>query len=149
LAHVTADNEFSFFCPHAGWGHEGAEAAGIIPERRPDLFFTHGRLQTYFGYDRKRCLCNAHLLRDLQKCVDAGGGQKWPSRMQDLLLDLNAQTDACGGKLPLSLQAEGRRTCESILAEGYAGIGGRVLARPPGVKKEERKDQEDVLPQPA
>ncbi|MDR3154153.1 MAG: transposase, partial [Deltaproteobacteria bacterium] len=134
-AHVAADDEFSLFCPHAGRGHEGAEAAGIIPERRPDRFLTRDRLQTYFGYDRKRCLCNARLLRDLQKCVDAGGGQKSPSRMQHPLSGLNAQTDAYGGKLPLSLQAGGRRTCETILAEGYAETGGRVLARPPGGKK--------------
>ncbi|MDR3153151.1 MAG: hypothetical protein LBW85_02500 [Deltaproteobacteria bacterium] len=38
-AHVAADNESSFICRHTGRGHEGAEAAGKIPEKRPDLFW--------------------------------------------------------------------------------------------------------------
>jgi hypothetical protein len=109
----------------------------MIPARRPDHFLARGRLQTYSRHDRKRCLRGARILRDLQKRVEMP--RKWAPRMQGLLSGLNTRAEACGGLLRLSLQTEGRRTCEPISAEGYGETGGR--SRRPGRRAKKRAEE--------
>jgi transposase len=48
------------------------------------------------------CLCNAHILRELEKAVETG--QAWAADMRELLLELNILVDCHGGELPKRIQ---------------------------------------------
>jgi transposase len=80
--HVCSTNALTFLMPHAKRGQIATDEMGILP-----LFegvMVHDHWKSYFQYSSKHALCVAHILRELQRCVEQEESI-WAKEMKSLL----------------------------------------------------------------
>ncbi len=79
----------------------------------------HDHWQSYFGYECKHGLCNAHHLRELT-FVEEQYDQGWAAALKELLLTVKDAVD--------SARHEGLRHLDQALRERYAAAYQRIIA---------------------
>ena len=88
--HVASTAHVTHYGMHQKRGKIGLDTTGILPEFKGRLI--HDFFKTYFSYDCKHGLCNAHHLREL-KFIEEEHQQRWAKYMANLLLAINKQMD--------------------------------------------------------
>jgi transposase len=82
------------------------DAIGILPRFQGVL--CHDRWKTYYRYQCRHALCNAHPLRELE-CAWEQDNQAWAQRLQTLLRTMADAVNNAGGCLPAD-KGQGWRT---------------------------------------
>jgi transposase len=95
--HSASNDMAVLFMPHKERGSAAMRKMGII--QRFKKFLVHDHWQAYFIFTEcVHCLCNAHILRDLQKIYD-NFGMRWALSMRSFLVRLNRLVETAGGRL--------------------------------------------------
>ena len=81
--HVLSNEKMTFFGHHLKRGKEAIDSFGILPKYNGTLI--HDRFSSYFSYNCKHGLCNAHILREL-KYVEQAFDANWSKRLTNLLI---------------------------------------------------------------
>jgi transposase len=88
--HSASNDLWTLFRVHKKRGHEAMDSIGILP------FFSgtvmHDNWASYFVYDCRHALCNAHHIRELTRAAE-DDGQKWAAAMIKLLLEIKKEVD--------------------------------------------------------
>lgn len=114
--HTVSNDLWAYLYPHKNRGCEAMEEIGILPQFKGIL--CHDHWKPYYTYQNcKHALCNAHHLRELQAVTDIDKYQ-WAQKMQDLLCEINEQTDKAGGALTKERADDYRVKYRAILQEG-------------------------------
>jgi len=113
--HVTANECWTYFFPHAKRGSIAMNEIGILPFFNGTLIHDHWK--PYFIYQCIHALCNAHHLRELQRAYEQDN-QEWALTMKQLLLEINDVTKEAGGSLSEKVANE---YCEKYRAIIVAG----------------------------
>jgi len=97
--HSASTEELTFYGVHQKRGSEATDSFNIIPRFNGTL--VHDFWKTYFAYDCKHAMCNAHLLRELlflsEEC-----GQKWSVEFAQNLLEMKRfKENECSGEAGL------------------------------------------------
>jgi transposase len=129
-AHVSNSQEFVIFAAMEKRGTEAIDLMGLLPNYKGIV--VHDSYAPYRTYNFTHALCNAHNLRDLKLAEEIG--QKWATKLKNLLLELNKLKIEHGGVVPLFLQKKFRRKYRKIIAEGIESTGGETIERPPEQK---------------
>ena len=79
--HTIGNERLTLYAVHQRRGSKAVDDIGIIPKFNGIL--VHDFWATYFRYDCKHSLCNAHIMRELEGIVD-GYKQKWAGKMKTL-----------------------------------------------------------------
>ncbi|MCP8690538.1 IS66 family transposase, partial [Marinobacterium sedimentorum] len=95
--HCASNDGLTWLAPHAQRGHEAMEAIGILPRFKGVL--CHDHWKSYYRYQCRHALCNAHHLRELQRAWEQDK-QAWAQRMQTLLCTMEDAVKNAGGSLP-------------------------------------------------
>ncbi len=112
--HNASNPEFTFFSPHTKRGSEALDEIGILPGFMGTL--CHDHWKPYFKYGARHALCNAHLLRELERAWEQDK-QKWAQDMHALLKEINRAVLDAGGCLNGIAAAPYRRRYRTLLAE--------------------------------
>jgi transposase len=88
--HTNSTPEQTLYTIHPKRGREALDAINILPTYTG--VSVHDRYASYDGYPCQHALCNAHLLRDLQR-VSEDDQKDWAIHMKDLLLDAKALSE--------------------------------------------------------
>lgn len=113
--HVTANELWTYFYPHAKRGGVAMDDIGILKDFKGTL--CHDHWKPYFIYQCIHSLCNAHHLRELQRAFEQDN-QAWAKVMKELLIDINHVNKAAGGVLSEALANEYCEKYRAIIAEG-------------------------------
>jgi len=84
--HVISNPLISYFGHHQKRGKEAINDFNIIPIYNGNL--VHDRFASYFNYDCKHSLCNAHILRELQYLWETKK-LKWVRNLSNLLVGIH------------------------------------------------------------
>ena len=112
--HSASNDRFSYFYPHEKRGCEAIDEMGVLP--RYAGIICHDHWKPYFKYGGLHALCNAHLLRELERAVEQDK-QKWAEQMIVLLKEINKATHEAGGKLEVAESEHYRKRYRNILQE--------------------------------
>lgn len=85
--HTNSTAEHTLYTIHPKRGRDALDAINILPTY-PGVS-VHDRYASYDSYRCEHALCNAHLLRDLQRVAE-DEQRDWAIHMKDLLLDAKA-----------------------------------------------------------
>lgn len=117
--HVASTPDLTYYQPHPKRGREAMDEVGILPFFKGTA--VHDFWKSYFKYDCKHALCNAHHLRELIFLYEQFD-QSWAQEMISLLLKIKALvdeakqiTDCLDPKTIQSFEREYQR----ILEEGF------------------------------
>ena len=114
--HSASNNAWSWFEPHEKRGCEAMNDIGILPSFIGML--CHDHWKSYFVYQCKHILCNAHHKRELTRAHEQDN-QKWAGKMLEFLLNLNNEVDSTNkNKLSNKKIEERRKTYRRILNVG-------------------------------
>ncbi len=94
--HCASSPLLTYFSPHPKRGKEAMDEMGVLPEFNGIV--CHDHWKPYYRYDCVHALCNAHIIRKLERAWEQDG-QQWAKDMQTLLLELNQAVDSAGGLL--------------------------------------------------
>jgi hypothetical protein len=86
--HVLSNDVLSYFGYHQKRGKQAIDAFNIIPLYNGNL--VHDRFASYFSYECKHSLCNAHILRELQYLWETKE-LKWVRNLSNLLVGIHHQ----------------------------------------------------------
>jgi transposase len=129
--HIAVNKMFVYFFPHKKRGKEGMDAMGIL--KSFEGLAVHDCWKPYFRFLHCiHCICNAHIVRELQLAIE--NGQKWAKAMREFILYLDILVNMNGGELSEEQQAWAKKEYERLVRIGYEATGGKELARPPGQK---------------
>jgi transposase len=127
--HIPVNKMFTLFFAHARRGKIGMDAMGILKDFGGHL--VHDCWAAYLKYAKAtHCLCDAHIVRELNRAIEKG--QKWAVGMRQLLLDLDKLVDYHGGMLPSSFRDMYHGFHKRLVDEGFAENKGR--GSPPEIK---------------
>jgi transposase len=115
--HVTSNEQFSYFYPHAKRGCDALNEIGILPFFKGII--CHDHWKPYFQYGGLHSLCNAHHLRELERAREQDG-QEWASEMSDLLKEINEATRSAGGRLETAESERYRKRYRDLLDKAEA-----------------------------
>jgi transposase len=113
--HVTANNKWTYFFPHAKRGSDAMNDIGIIPNFTGVL--CHDHWKAYYVYQCLHSLCNAHHIRELQRAFEQDK-QQWAFDMKELLIKINNETKNSGGKLEEGISKKYYDQYNAIIAAG-------------------------------
>ena len=88
--HSAGTKALTYYATHAKRGHEATDDIGILPAFEGRAI--HDAWSSYWNYDCKHGLCNAHHLRELIFVAEQYD-QDWARRMKTLLLDIKNDVD--------------------------------------------------------
>lgn len=119
--HVACTEGLTLFHRAKGRGKDSMNLGGVLP--RFGGIGVHDGLNSYQGYEMGHGLCNAHHLRELAGIAEATG-QDWPTKMADLLVEINKTVVAAKAQekaaLPARRLAAFRRRYRTLIAQGWA-----------------------------
>jgi transposase len=133
--HVASNDNLTYYHLHNNRGIEAIEECGILNLFSgiliSDAFGSYDKLQNVI-----RCLCNAHLLRELADVMLREQGHTWAGSMRKFLLAVNKHVKLCGGvvedriydrfrKRYLEILDIADRECGPGLVDKLAGTRGR------------------------
>lgn len=117
--HAAGTSHLTYYQIHPKRGSEAMDDIGILPKFKGTAI--HDFLRSYFKYNCKHGLCNAHHLRELTFVYEEQG-QVWAKHMIDCLLDIKEAvdeakrfTDSLSGKQIREFE----QRYEEVLREGY------------------------------
>jgi transposase len=133
--HLMQNKTITWLTHHKKRGKEAMDDIGVLPLFTGKL--VHDFWQAYFSYtDIEHCMCNAHIVRELNNAIDMK--QNWAVPMRRLLLALDRIKTICDGVVPLDIQRKALRKYKAILESGYNETGGKILVRTRNCKKRGR-----------
>jgi transposase len=112
--HNASNKEFTYFSPHAKRGGEALDEIGILSEFMGTL--CHDHWKPYFKYGARHALCNAHLLRELERAWEQDK-QEWARAMSDLLTEINKTVLDTGDQLGDIANKSYHQRYDDLLAE--------------------------------
>jgi len=112
--HVTSNDRWSYYYPHAKRGGEALNEIGILPVYNGII--CHDHWKSYYKYGGSHSLCNAHHLRELERALEQDG-QQWASKMSDLLKEINEATRSAGGRLETTESERYRKRYRDLIRE--------------------------------
>lgn len=140
--HSCSTNRYAYYAVHQKRGREAMDDIGILPKFKGTAI--HDFWKSYFHYDCKHGLCNAHTLRELI-FVKERFEQNWAEQLRQLLLKMKQakQKAILQGKTALSKATlkKYRQTFESIVEQGFE----QNPFKPPKVKKRGRPKKSPPL----
>jgi len=89
--HVASTRQLTHYHASSHRGYEGFKSAGILPVYKGNL--VHDFFRSYFQISAQHNLCNAHLLRELQR-VEEQYRQDWATQMRALLRQAKLEVEA-------------------------------------------------------
>jgi len=89
--HVASTSQLTHYHASSHRGYEGFKGAGILPNYKGNL--VHDFFRSYFQISAQHNLCNAHLLRELQR-VEEQYRQDWATQMRALLRQAKLEVEA-------------------------------------------------------
>jgi len=116
--HVLSNKKMTFFGHHIKRGKEAIDSFGIIPKYNGTLI--HDRFSSYFSYNCKHSLCNAHILREL-KYVEQAFEASWSKKLTNLLVkshSIKKKNGFCTPKYYEKILEEYQKLIKPII-EGY------------------------------
>ena len=124
--HVASTDNLTYYAVHPRRGKAATDDIDILPNF--DGVAVHDFWNTYFKYKCSHALCNVHHLRDLEAITEFYG-QKWASKMADLLLKIKETVDI---KRPVADKLEQEEI--EVFKERYDRIIEAVLGQNPIAK---------------
>jgi len=116
--HVASTSQLTHYHASPHRGYEGFKSAGILPEYKGNL--VHDFFRSYFKIPAQHNLCNAHLLRELQR-VEEQYRQDWATQMRALLRQAKLEVDASEHqKLSATRVQEIHRQFSTLVQQGKA-----------------------------
>ncbi|KAF1073193.1 hypothetical protein MKMG_02256 [Methanogenium sp. MK-MG] len=113
--HTIGNEKLTLYAVHPNRGSKAVNSMGVIPNYNGIL--VHDFWATYFMYDCKHSLCNAHIMRELVGIVD-GYNQNWAGKMKTLFEDVYDYIFVQNKRNPDKL-SEFERAYQNILDEGF------------------------------
>lgn len=117
--HEAGTPTLTYYRVHSKRGSKALDAIGILPAF--EGMAMHDAYASYWQYDCKHALCNAHLLRDLT-AIEEQTGQSWPREFKTLLVEIKDEVERrrqLGGKrLDWKLQREYESRYAQLLTLG-------------------------------
>ena len=95
--HSAGNEKYTYIKTHAKRGSAATDDIGIFPEFEDTAI--HDFWKSYYNYTLcKHALCNAHILRELNR-ISENFSQTWPKQMKKLLVDIKQSVETAGGAL--------------------------------------------------
>lgn len=88
--HVISNKMMSYFASHPKRGKQAMNDIGVLEHYHGTLI--HDRFSSYFSYDCKHGLCNAHILRDLEYVIEKFDAN-WAKQIKTILLNTKKEKD--------------------------------------------------------
>lgn len=134
--HSCSTEKFAYYAVHQSRGREAMNHAGILPNFKGVAI--HDFYSSYFGYDCKHGLCNAHVLRELI-FIKERFGQSWAEDMVNLLLKMKQAKEKAISK--------GKSALSNVTIKNYRKQYDQIIEKgiqlnpfkPPKEKKRGRK----------
>jgi transposase len=101
--HVASTSDATFYAVHPKRGSVAMDEIGIMPSYKG--IAVHDMWASYFKYDFKHGICNAHIIRELTYAYEEYK-QGWAQQFKELLLKSHATVERCRmrGKNALNFQ---------------------------------------------
>lgn len=115
--HSASTDSAVVYQVHARRGREALQAFDLLPRYKGVA--VHDGWPSYYHFNMRHALCNAHHLRELEFVVDSTA-QSWAKRMMSLLVKMSQAVDASpDGVLSKHDAAAWRRRYRRLLRQGY------------------------------
>lgn len=119
--HTASSEDLTYYAWHPRRGNVATDEIGILPEYRG--IAVHDHWKSYFLYQCRHALCNAHHIRELEFVVEQFS-QSWAQKMINLLVyskDLVEKAKAAGRKRMAHAESmKIEQWYEQLIAEGVA-----------------------------
>lgn len=139
--HSISTLRLTCYAMHAKRGSVAMNEINVLPRFKGRA--VHDDLASYFQYDLKHALCNAHHLRTLLFLLERYP-QKWIEPLKDLLIKIKAKVEAAKGKEQTALSIRQinlfNQTYDQLIAQG-------LRANPPPDEKNRKPGQRGQLKQ--
>ena len=93
--HVVCTADATFYAAHPKRGSVAMSDIGILPFFKGTA--VHDMWASYFTYDCKHCICNAHIIRELTFAFEEYK-QRWAQKLKELLLKIHDTVERCRRK---------------------------------------------------
>ena len=114
--HLLSNDEVVLYQVDKKRGLKAMIRMGVLPNYKGTL--VHDHWKSYYFFDCKHALCNAHHIRELQRAWEQDG-QKWAQELKALLLEINkAVQETKEQKLEPDQIISYQQRCRSILENG-------------------------------
>jgi transposase len=131
--HTASTEDLTYYAWHPRRGNAATDEIGILPEYRG--IAVHDNWKSYFLYQCRHALCNAHHIRELEFVVEQFN-QSWAQKMINLLVyskDLVEKAKAAGRKrIAQSERMKIEQWYEQLIAEGITITSPPQNRPPPG-----------------
>lgn len=139
--HSISALHLTYYAMHAKRGSVAMNEINVLPHFKGRA--VHDDLASYFQYDLKHALCNAHHLRTLLFLLERYP-QKWIEPLKDLLLKIKTKVDAAKEKRQTALSVRQinlfKQSYDQLIAKG-------LRANPPPNEKDRKPGQRGQLKQ--
>jgi transposase len=139
--HNVSTPRLTCYAIHAKRGSVAMNEINVLPRFKGRA--VHDDLASYFQYDLKHALCNAHHLRTLLFLLERYP-QKWIEPLKDLLLKIKTKVDTAKEKMQTALSVRQRnlfnKAYDELIAQG-------LRANPPPKEKNRKLGQRGRLKQ--
>jgi len=137
--HSASTLRLTWYAMHAKRGSVAMNEINILPRFKGHA--VHDDLVSYFQYDLKHALCNAHHLRTLLFLLERYP-QKWIKPLKDLLIKIKTKVDAAKEKKQTALSVKQinifHKVYDQLIAQG-------LRANPPPNEKNRKPGQRGQL----
>jgi transposase len=117
--HVAGTQQLTLYLAHKGRGEQATRAMGVLPNFGGVA--VHDGYRSFWVYDCRHALCNAHHLRELTAEEErSGGDQQWPTQLKGLLGEIKAAVEQA--------QTEGRHELSEVVRLRYQQRYRKLLA---------------------
>lgn len=118
--HVASTTELTYYFVHPKRGQIAIDEMAVLPTFKGTSI--HDGWQSYFLYDCRHGLCNAHHLRELRFIVERYE-QAWAAKMMTLLVEIKTAVEttklAAGTALSRPQRSQFERRYQTLLDDGF------------------------------